>query len=203
MKMEFRRLFVSARRAGQVRTPRFFRRIEGSELLEFALALPLILVMLVGLLDFAQAYHVKQVLANAAREGARVAISEPRAGLTGSGSPPDTVQSVKDDVTTYIQNAGINTSFINANATAASNLTWTYYTTTNCPSGTCGLKLEMNYQITDPNTGGLITAVRVTLTYPYNWTYGFNNVMKLLIPSSSIAGTIMITTDAAMPQLAG
>ena len=44
---------------------RALRETEASELLEFALALPLILVMVIGLLDFARGYNIKQKLANA------------------------------------------------------------------------------------------------------------------------------------------
>lgn len=194
IKRELQRFFKSEKTKGPFSVCGRFRRVEAAELLEFALALPLILVMVVGLLDFASAYHLKQELANAAREGARLASSEPTSDRTQTN--PASVQAVKDDVTSYLQDAGVNTSFISSTMTPAGNFTWTYYS-----SGTYGLKIERNYQITDTTTGGLITANRVTLTYPYNWMYGFNNVIKLLIPSSNIAGSITIETDAAMPQL--
>jgi Flp pilus assembly protein TadG len=52
----------------------------GSALLEMALTLPLLLLICVGIFEFGRAYQTQQVLTNAAREGARVAIL--------SGQPP-------------------------------------------------------------------------------------------------------------------
>lgn len=178
---------------------------EGAELLEFALALPLILVMLAGLLDFANAYHLNQKLANAAREGARVASSEPMSDITQTS--PDTVRAVKEDVTTYLKNAGVNTSFIGTSMAACKDpsgntisFCWQYMSTSKY-----GLRIERNYQIpgdpNNPGSGTYITGNKVTLMCPYNWTFGFNRVIQLMIPSANIVGTITITTDASMAQL--
>jgi Flp pilus assembly protein TadG len=46
----------------------------GAALLETALALPLILLIAVGIFEFGRAYQTWQILTNAAREGARVAV---------------------------------------------------------------------------------------------------------------------------------
>src|SRR6059036_3871316 len=46
----------------------------GAALLETALTLPLILLISVGIFEFGRAYQTWEVLTNAAREGARVAI---------------------------------------------------------------------------------------------------------------------------------
>ena len=167
---------------------------EGAELLEFALAIPLILVMLIGLLDFAHAYNLKQKLANAAREGARLAASEGTYDITSSA--PTSVQSVKDDVTTYLADASVDTSFIGTSMSYNStSCIGTYYTTSGGVN--YGLEIERCVHVTD-STGNEILSVRVTLSYPYNWTYGFNYIIKLLIPSSTFAGTINIQTDATM-----
>lgn len=45
----------------------------GAALVEFALCLPLLLVVLAGIVDFAFAFQRYEVVANAAREGARMA----------------------------------------------------------------------------------------------------------------------------------
>ncbi len=51
------------------------RRSESGEaLVEFALVLPILLVLSLGMLDFGRAFHVKGLLDMAAREGCRVAI---------------------------------------------------------------------------------------------------------------------------------
>jgi Flp pilus assembly protein TadG len=49
-------------------------RDSGQALVELALALPLLLLILVGIFEFARAYSIKQTLVNAAREGARAAV---------------------------------------------------------------------------------------------------------------------------------
>lgn len=43
-------------------------------MVEMAIALPILLALLVGIFEFARAYNVKQVITNAAREGAREAV---------------------------------------------------------------------------------------------------------------------------------
>jgi len=54
---------------------RLLRRIDaedGAELIEFALALPLMLVLVTGVFDFGMAFQQYEVVTNAAREGARL-----------------------------------------------------------------------------------------------------------------------------------
>src|SRR5512141_472586 len=46
----------------------------GTALLETAMTLPLLLLVSVGIFEFGRAYQTWQVLTNAAREGARVAV---------------------------------------------------------------------------------------------------------------------------------
>lgn len=50
------------------------KRIRGQSLVEFALLLPVFLLLVMGVIDFARAYGVLQVVTNAAREGARLGI---------------------------------------------------------------------------------------------------------------------------------
>jgi Flp pilus assembly protein TadG len=46
----------------------------GAELVEFAIVLPLLLLVLFGILDFGMLFRRYQIVTNAAREGARVAV---------------------------------------------------------------------------------------------------------------------------------
>jgi Flp pilus assembly protein TadG len=55
-----------------MRSLRFARR--GQAVVEFALVLPLVLIMMISVFEFARAWNVQQVLTDAAREGARVAV---------------------------------------------------------------------------------------------------------------------------------
>lgn len=178
------------------------RESEASELLEFGLALPLILVMIIGMMDFAHAYHVKQELANAAREGARLGATEKTYA---------SVQSIYDDVTAYLQDAGVNTTSFqfsdppsqgtcNVPVTSGSTVTvtsvpcWVYTSSSNY-----GLKtLEIERTIPMTASGMAFNATRVKITYLYDWTYGFNHIINLLVPSASVSSTIEIGSDAMM-----
>ena len=53
---------------------RLRRDQRGAALLEMAFTLPLLLLISVGIFEFGRAFEVWQVLTNAAREGARVAV---------------------------------------------------------------------------------------------------------------------------------
>lgn len=64
----------------------------GAALLEVALTLPLLLLVAVGIFEFGRAYQTWQVLTNAAREGARVAVL-----------PGTTDASVEERVQTYLE----------------------------------------------------------------------------------------------------
>jgi Flp pilus assembly protein TadG len=175
-----------------------FKETEGAELLEFALALPMILVMVAGLLDFSRAYNIKQKLANAAREGVRYQSNE-----TGdlNSSTPNTVPTLRDEVVNYLTNAGgINTSFIatTLSYTGPPTCTGTWYTTRAGSPVTYGLKVERCVKVPDTANSTTILSTRVTLYYPYDWTYGFDHIMKLMLPSSNFTSPIRIQTDATM-----
>ena len=53
---------------------RFFHSEKGQALVEFALALPILLMLLCGIIDFGWIYYNQITLNNAAREGARYAV---------------------------------------------------------------------------------------------------------------------------------
>jgi Flp pilus assembly protein TadG len=73
-----------------------FKSARGTALLEVALTLPLVLLVSVGIFEFGRAWEVMQVLTNAAREGARVAIL-----------PGQPVDAVKRRVTDYMAAGGL------------------------------------------------------------------------------------------------
>jgi Flp pilus assembly protein TadG len=178
------------------------RETEAAELLEFALALPLILVMVAGLLDFSRAYNIKQKLSNAVREGARVEALRPN---NASSPDPESLPTLRDDVVTYLNNANVDTSFIGSTVTydpSAGVCTGTWYTTVGTSSTNYGLKVEKCVQVVDTTSATTIPSTRVTLYYPYDWTFGFDHIIKLLLPSSTFTGPIMIETDATISNFA-
>ncbi|HET9832284.1 MAG TPA: TadE/TadG family type IV pilus assembly protein [Vicinamibacterales bacterium] len=68
----------------------------GAELIEFAIALPILLLVITGILDFAILFQRYEVVNNAAREGARVAVL-----------PDFTVDDVKTRVKNYLNASGL------------------------------------------------------------------------------------------------
>ncbi len=50
------------------------RRQDGQALIEAALTIPILLLIAVGIFEFGRAYQTWQILTNAAREGARIAV---------------------------------------------------------------------------------------------------------------------------------
>ena len=64
-------------RAGWPVTRRAARREAGQELVEFALILPLLLLLFLGIIEFGRAILAYNTIANAAREGARYGIVDP------------------------------------------------------------------------------------------------------------------------------
>lgn len=69
-----------------MRTVARHRGESGQALVEFALILPVILLLVVGMLEFARAWNLHQVMTDSAREGAR------RAVLANTGQPTDQTQ---------------------------------------------------------------------------------------------------------------
>jgi Flp pilus assembly protein TadG len=53
---------------------RGWRSVSGAELVEFGLTFPLLLFVVLGILDFGLMFQQYEVLTNAAREGARIAV---------------------------------------------------------------------------------------------------------------------------------
>lgn len=63
----------------------------GQALAEIAIALPLLLLMLIGIWEFARAYQIQQVIVNAAREGAREVVLPTGQGGAGTVASATTV----------------------------------------------------------------------------------------------------------------
>jgi hypothetical protein len=74
---------------------RRFRSARGAALVEFAVALPLLLVLIAGIVDFGFVFQRYEVITNAAREGARLA--------TVAGYPCVNGGAVEDRVREYLR----------------------------------------------------------------------------------------------------
>ncbi len=89
----------AARRAARGR--RASRSDSGQALVEFALVVPLLLLLLVGIFEFARAWNVYQVETDAAREAARKLVVTPTAASVL------TTDSIDAIVNTAFQRAGV------------------------------------------------------------------------------------------------
>ena len=136
----------------------------GAELVEFGLVLPLVLLLLVGIFDFGSAFALRQKMTNAAREGARIVVSNSLTDQSCSSSTPCAIVAAADAVVQYMGNAGASLSCIQPGSpTSTGTLAWTY----SCPSG-ASLEINRGYTIAAPG-GGLLPATQVTLVYPFTW----------------------------------
>lgn len=172
------------------------RNDQGSQIAEFAVSLPLLVVFVVGIFDFSGAFALKQKLANAAREGARAAAADPANDLSGATSGvPVSVSDAAQVVDNYLVAEKINACGLNpASLTQGGGLTWSTTSTGTCP-GT-GITLTVNRGcVTQQTLGGTATSMVttcVTITYPYAWR--FNTVSALL--GRTILGPSNLTTTA-------
>jgi Flp pilus assembly protein TadG len=77
----------------------YLKREDGAALVEFALLLPLLMMILFGIIEFGLVLYNQEVITNASREGARYGIV--------IGSPRPTAGQIQGVVNTYLTNAGL------------------------------------------------------------------------------------------------
>jgi Flp pilus assembly protein TadG len=180
---------------------------EGVEILEFAISLPLLIVVVVGVFDFGSAFTVKLKLGNTVLQGARVASNQPTTDLSlpGACNAPASICSVRDVVDKNLIASKLNDcGLATANGTPGAALTWTFTTNAGC-AGTLTLTIErgFTYTATLPNppfqANYTIEATRVTLSYPYRWQ--FNRVIPLVAPGAAYPATSQINSVATMQNL--
>ncbi len=174
----------------QGRYRRSARAERGSQLLEFSLALPILMVLTVGILDFGATFALKAKLTNAAREGARIVVSTPLTNLNCTSSVPCPIQAAVNAVKDYLTNAGVNASCFDATSASSSTaISWTF---------TCsnGASLEINRgAVVTTSASMAVPSTQVVLTWPVKWKLaGF-------LPASSFPSTV--NAIATMANLTG
>jgi Flp pilus assembly protein TadG len=169
-----------------------------SQIVEFAVSLPLLVLFVVGIFDFSSAITLKQKLTNAAREGARVAAADPANDLGNPSSPlPASVGDALQVVDNYLLSEKINDCGLKTSLPPPpTGLTWVA-TATGCPGGpTAVLKLTINRGCVTPQTSGQTTTYMVNtcvgIVYPYSWQFG--GVSSLF--GGRFVGPSSITTTA-------
>src|SRR6266699_1979141 len=83
-----------------------FRGTQGTEIIEFAVSMPLLVILAVGIYDFGTAFTMKHKLNGAARDGARIASSQhhpPNPAANQSCGAPASICIVRDIVASDLQ----------------------------------------------------------------------------------------------------
>jgi Flp pilus assembly protein TadG len=177
-----------------------FRGTHAAALIEFAVALPLLVVLVVGIFDFGAAFNVKQKLSNAVREGARFGAAQPTNDLA-SQSPPS-VDAIRFLVDSYLQKANINDCGLSTIPEPAQGggFVWVYTANTGCPAALT-LIISRLVLVQETIGGNNVTMVCTTIhiSYPYQWR--FNNVIQLLVPGASYASVSQIPGDATAENM--
>jgi Flp pilus assembly protein TadG len=176
----------------------FWRETQGAQLLEFAFAMPILVVLLIGIIDFGGAFNLKQKLNNASREGARFGSATSCSDCTQPTPPgPNSTLSIRNVVENYLTNAKVPLCGAAGTTTPTSGpgtFGWTFtYTSSPCSaSKPFTMTVERNYNFLN----GTITVVatRVTLTYPYTWSFG--RVIGLMVQGANPALPMTISSDA-------
>jgi Flp pilus assembly protein TadG len=180
---------------------------EGAQIVELAVSLPLLVVLLVGIFDFGQAFNVKEKLGDASRAAARQAANQ---GTDDLGlAQPASVKAVVDNVINDLTAANVlpsgNTGTCKATSAALSGAHATnpfiwQYTVSGCPLALV-VTIDRAFIMTYTGTNGPVKAVasHVTVQYPYFWH--FNSVIKVLVPSTSYQTSTPLIGDAVMQNL--
>jgi uncharacterized membrane protein len=184
---------------------RIVRNERASQIVEFAVSLPLLVVFVVGIFDFSGAITLKQKLTNAVREGARVAAADPANDLSNaSGNPiPASVYDAWQVVDSYLLSENINDCRLGTTAPPvwSSGLTWVATTTGCSGGGTSNIVLTINRGCVTPESGSspAVYAVNtcVTIVYPYSWKF---SSVSGLFPGKFTGPTGITTTSVAFNE---
>ncbi|HSS99450.1 MAG TPA: TadE/TadG family type IV pilus assembly protein [Terriglobales bacterium] len=180
----------------------------GSEIVEFAVSLPLLVVLVVAIYDFGTAFTVKHKLSNVVREGARIASSQHHppdpTAADGSCNAPASICTASNVIGRSLQaNIGDDCGFSTASASYSATYTWTF-------TGSCsGSSLKIERGFINPNAVSLanpfddsdpykIENTRVTLVYPYQWQ--FSKVFQFLTGNANYLSPTM-TVSSTMQNL--
>jgi Flp pilus assembly protein TadG len=172
--------------------------------------MPLLVVFVVGIFDFGQAFNDKLKLNGAAREGARLGSSLPTTDLTSNGgstgTAPPSIDAVRSAVDSYLVAAGLNDCGLSSfTGMLSGTLTWTYSPGQSQGNGGCPGQLTLtvnraySFKTTVNTVQVDVICTRVTISYPFMWH--FNRVIQFLVPGASYAGVTQIPTDAVAPNM--
>lgn len=192
---------------------KLLRGTGAAAIIEFAVSLPLLIVLVVGIFDFGGAFNLKQELNNAVREAARFGANQPTNDLSIS-PPTPSVEAIRFLVDSYLQTAKINDCGLSSvSAVSGGALVWTYTASGGSCPGTLTLTINRgnpnavvvaphppypNLQETINGSAYFVPSTQVWISYPYQWH--FNNVIQLLVPGANYTLT-NIQSDATAANM--
>ena len=170
---------------------------KGSQIAEFAISAPLLVVLTVGIFDFSGAFTLKEKVMSAAQQGSALAANQTTLDL--SNPNPDSVAAVRDAVFNYLANEKVlaranQGSCVPGSAPAQTGLKWTY-TINGCGNITTDnliITIDRGYVFTSGTEN--IASSHVSVSYPYHWE--FDRVIGLVAPGANYAPTTQITAEA-------
>ena len=190
--------------------PALLRDDRAAQLVEFAVALPLLVVFVVGIFDFSNAFTLKLRLTTVARDAARAAATGPSSDVKVGGSTPLSVVDAFQIVDLYLKNNNINDCGLSTASASPSGLTWTYSASGGgCPAAGLTLTVNRGYYFPVNSTTvaastctgqtvasgqKAVIATCISIEYPYPWRFGrvasllgSNNVLPTQISAVAVA----------------
>jgi Flp pilus assembly protein TadG len=185
-------------RADKVPTPtrRNSNGEKGVEILELAFVLPLLLLMLIGILYYGDAWAVKDKVDGAGRDAARVAVNDfnDTTNPQCAGGTPCSVQAAANAAVQALSNANIDTCGMSP-STAPPALTgvfaWTY-TSGACASSGVPWTMVVERAVPQTVSGVNVLTTRITLSYPFEWN---------LVAVNPFGSPIMLGSQSIMTNL--
>jgi len=170
---------------------RLTRDDRAAQIVEFAVALPLMVVFVVGIFDFSGAFTLKQKLTNVARDAARAAAAGPATDLSAPqnlATGPISVWDASQIVDNYLIANHLNDCGLVTTQPTPSGLTWTFTATSSCPGGgSLILIVNRGYYFPAAASGQpptvtctpvapagqtAVISTCVSIQYPYQWRFG-------------------------------
>jgi Flp pilus assembly protein TadG len=154
------------------------RDTQGTEIAETAVVLPLVLIMLIAVFWFGQAFRIYGTLTHAAREGARAAIT-PVCAICAATTPNQNDQNATTAVTNAMTAAHLNTAQLVPTANWTRPQLYVCGTSPNpqnvqdCDPIVNGINVcvQTNVQLSSPSGGAGSCGTSVSLRYQYGYRF--------------------------------
>jgi len=158
-----------------------------AQIVEFAVALPLLVVFVVGIFDFSSAYTLKQKLTNIARDAARTAAADPASDL--GNNVPASIVDAYGVINNYLLANRMNSCGATLPTSPTSPLLWTISGTGCTSPDSLTITINRGYyfpavqsgsqpapiscmQTQSPGAATSVIATCVSIQYGYQWQFG-------------------------------